>query len=145
MKLAKWHRCSECNKLRNIKTFSIFNEEYKYFLCNICDRNQYKEAMDAYQQEAEYQFSKDAKVLDILSKKVSEKVYDDIVEYMEDCSNTAEYLIVNKIYGDYQDEEEYSFGGAWVSQSCGIAGDDWSGTIFIKIAENEYFRFSFWE
>ena len=142
IKLAKWHRCSECDKLRVKSNFSIFNEEHSYFLCNICKDRQYREAHQSMNYEYKKQKESDNLVLSELKKITSKESYQDILDYIKDCEGGTDFEFIINPYGDYQ-EEPYSFKGAWINQSCGMCGDDYSGTIIIKIKEDKYFSFYF--
>lgn len=40
-------------------------------------------------------------------------------------------------------EEEYWFKKAYINQSCGYSGDDYSGTIWIPLPNGKYLQFMF--
>lgn len=92
-------------------------------------------------------------ILNIISEKVDEKYLQAIKEWLADEENGiwGGLEIVNKPIGEWQseisdyDDESYwdILLGMYVNQSCGYSGDDYNGTLEIKLTENEYLRASF--
>lgn len=87
---------------------------------------------------------KNNKVLDQVKEKVSKEAYDEIIWIMEDCVAYVNYKITDKPKGEYQKNEELEVvKGYWVDQTTngGMTGDEFAGTVSIKLNEKEYFEF----
>ena len=66
-------------------------------------------------------------------------------EYLsEELDNTFSYEIVSedKIFGTKQ-EEPYWFKYIFIRQTVGYLGDDYSGTIFVPITKDKFFKFCY--
>lgn len=91
-------------------------------------------------------YQKDQEILKLVEESVSNTVYNDILYSIEMSENTYDYLITNKPEGEFQKEEDFeSLDGQWVNQTTngGYIGDEFAGTISIKINEDKYFQFSY--
>ena len=96
--------------------------------------------------ELENRYQQNQKVLNELKSICSETMFKDIEDYLVDCENTDSYDIKDEL-ADYlfkQEEEHYEFKCAYIHQTVGMAGDDYSGTIYIPIPNNKYFKFEYW-
>lgn len=83
-------------------------------------------------------------ILDIIKSQVSEKVFSDI-NFVLDESYTYDYKIVDMAYGEYQEEDLKELEGYWVDQTTdgGLTGDEFAGTVSIKLKKDMYFQFSY--
>lgn len=110
------------------------------------EKAQYDKAMEDYIAAEKLAYEEDQKVLGIVKSKVSKKAFDDILYYIDVSENTYDYLITDKPKGKFQKEEEFEeLDGLWVDQTVngGYLGDEYAGTVSIKILENEYFQFNY--
>ena len=102
-----------------------------------------------YEQEKQDEIKRQEKntfILNEIKGLVSDSYYKDISDYLVECENTDEYelCLSDVVFGEFQKELDYSFSYVNISQTVGICGDDFSGTIFIPIVENKYFKFNYW-
>ena len=77
---------------------------------------------------------------------VKGKVFvDEVKLYMEECEMYGALAITKKTVGKYQQEDFESFSGAWINQyvNGGMTGDDFQGSIYIKIKEGKYLSFTY--
>ena len=87
-------------------------------------------------------------VLNELKQKVTPEYLEAINQWLEDPDNGiwGDLEITDKPIGEWQDESsDYwdTLKGMYVNQSCGYAGDDYHGTLEIKLPQNEFLRASF--
>lgn len=97
-----------------------------------------------WKEELEEVNKKDQEVLKSVKNKVDNKIYQDILFSIEESEFTFDYIITDKPKGKYQKEDGFeSLQGQWVDQTTngGFIGDEFAGTISIKIGENEFFQF----
>ena len=95
------------------------------------------------------QFEKEGKeaddnVLNTVKGFLSEDQFEDVLNLLEECYNTYNYSIEDKPKGDYQEEEDYpNLVGIWVNQTTngGYSGDEFAGTISVKLSNDKYFQF----
>lgn len=66
-----------------------------------------------------------------------------ISEEMQDCSYLCFPTIVDEPKGKRQDADTDFFDHVFVDQSCGIAGDDWHGTVYFPIPNGKYIAVEF--
>lgn len=90
----------------------------------------------------------DLAVVETVKTMVSEDYFSAISGWLNDTENgyIYEYHIVDEPQGEYQDEGGSYWevlGGMWVDQYAGFTGDDYHGSIAIKINENSYLQVSF--
>lgn len=85
---------------------------------------------------------KDKSALRKVRSMVRQKKYDDIRFYLQEGGDTYGFEIVSSTGGKWQ-SENYSFGGIWLTSSCGYSGDDWSGEIWIHLRKNNYLKFRY--
>lgn len=72
--------------------------------------------------------------------------YEDLLELLEESEHTFDYKIVDKPVGKYQEEDVYGgLKGCWVNQTTngGYAGDEFAGTVCVKLNNNKYFKFNY--
>ena len=111
----------------------------------------YHQLMEAEEKERE---ANKIQMLALLEKKVTPEYLLAIKEWIADEENGiwGDFKIVDKPIGEWQDEvNEYSsdddywqiLKGMYVNQYCGYTGDDYHGTLEIRINENEFLRASF--
>jgi hypothetical protein len=79
-----------------------------------------------------------AMVKELVGLEVFAQVEDEIVS----AENTYDYEIVNEPAGHPQDNG-FALGDVYVDQSCGMSGDDFSGTVALPLPDGRYFQFSF--
>ncbi len=80
-----------------------------------------------------------------LKPKLSKNKYNDVLEFL---SESGDYELIgvvlkNKVFGHKQDESGYLFKHIFITQDCGMTGDDFSGTIFIPLNKTEYLKFTY--
>ena len=81
--------------------------------------------------------------MDIVKPLASEDEFNDILDILAECDDTYDYSIEDKPKGKYQ-EEDYDFiKGALVNQTTngGYTGDEFAGTVSIKLPNGKYFQF----
>lgn len=103
-----------------------------------------EEFLGQMESDEEERRAKDQSILmDIVKPLVSEDEFNDILEILHDCDITYDYSIEDEPKGDYQ-EEDYDFVKcAWVNQTTngGYNGDEFAGTVSIKLPNEKYFQF----
>lgn len=78
-----------------------------------------------------------------LEKLLGREHFEELIDYLRESGNTWNYQITHGAFGSYQDEGGRHVRDVWISQSCGIAGDDWSGEIYVRITKQRFFYFEF--
>lgn len=96
-----------------------------------------------YRKEEEEREKEDVALLEIIKHQVSPEYFKSIKFEMEESENPYNFSIVNESIGEPQkaDEGDYNI---WVNQSCGIAGDDYSGTICMLLPSKKYFKWHYY-
>ena len=121
------------------------------FLNNMTDDEKklhYKmiEAMKDMIEEEKRELQENQKILEIVKSKVSEKVFEDIKWSLAEGEHTFNYKITDKPKGKFQKELDFEeLDGQWVNQTTngGFTGDEFAGTISIKLNDKEFFEFSY--
>jgi hypothetical protein len=106
---------------------------------------EYIDYVDAMREAEEKNSADKNKVLNELKKVISVHKFDELQEFLkDDGKETFNYKIVDesKIFGSKQ-TEPYWFKHIFISQSVGYLGDDYSGTIFIPISKDKFFKFEY--
>ena len=111
----------------------VFSEE---------DEKAIAEGMVEYDKELEKEIKRDNDFMESVRKMVSEEVFKQIEEELEESSGGDGFEIVNNPSGenqDYKDREVY------VNQTTngGYSGDEFAGDCYFKIGENKYLRWSY--
>jgi len=91
--------------------------------------------------EENNQLEQDKKLLSKIKECVSTEVFGYIEYELQESGITRNYRIVPEPLGDLQDWVDHK---TWVSQSCGISGDDFSGTVCMKLTDDKYLIWDFW-
>ena len=137
-------KCAECGKVRNVFLFPSSH----YPCCKICkdriDKDFYIE-MDAY-----YRFELDAKndALFLFKSCRSDDDYLLLEEFLEDelhDNSIGNFRIVDKVTGSgIIIEDDLPF-DVYCHQTCngGYSGDDYSGTIYIKIKDKQFIAYDY--
>ncbi len=89
---------------------------------------------------------KEKQLLQQIKFKVGEDSFKEIEEELRECEYTYNYKIVDKPIGKMREFDECEYiEGVYVNQTTngGYTGDEFAGTHSIKIADNEYFQFSY--
>jgi hypothetical protein len=74
------------------------------------------------------------RMLKAIKNQLGESFYKSLMSYLDDCGTiTGKFEIVNRPYGDFQNESYGKIKGVWVNQSSGYSGDDYSGNIYILL------------
>lgn len=110
------------------------------------DKIAYDKAMDEYIAAEKLAYEKDQKVLELVKSKISKTAYEDVLYEIEVSENTWNYLITDEPKGRYQEDTEFEeLGGLWVDQTTngGYLGDEYAGTVSIKISDDEFFQFEY--
>lgn len=103
----------------------------------------YTGVMDDWMKEQREQEKKDFYILNHVKNCTSEADFKNIKYELEDSEHPSNYRIVNAPVGEpqYDEEDHYTI---WINQSCGETGDNYSGTVCMKISDNEYFMWDYW-
>ena len=78
---------------------------------------------------------------------VTDEEFEEIEDVIEMSENAFDFSIEEKPLGEFQREEEYDhIEGIWVNQTTngGYIGDEFAGTISIKIQDDKYFQFHYY-
>lgn len=86
---------------------------------------------------------RDARILRKVKRIVGDKAFEDIKWYLDDCECVGELEITTDTGGRLQSEDFGFVDKAYIDQSCGYAGDDYYGHIWIPITPKRYLRFYF--
>ncbi|AEH21825.1 VHS1012 protein [Vibrio phage 1] len=78
-----------------------------------------------------------------LEKLLGREHFEELIGYLRESGNTWNYQITHAAFGGYQDEGGRHVRDVWISQSCGIAGDDWSGEVYVRVTKQRFFYFEF--
>ena len=73
--------------------------------------------------------------------------FEDLKELIHDSDTTSYYSIEDKPKGGYQVDIDYNFlKGYWVNQTVngGYVGDEYAGTISVKLLDGRYFQFNYY-
>lgn len=106
------------------------------------DEKAIKEGEIEYNKELEEEEDKDSKFMESVKDMVSEKIFKQIEEELEESSGGWKFEIVDKPMGQNQDHEDCEF---WVDQTTngGYSGDEFAGDCYFKIGENKYLRWNY--
>ena len=130
-------------------SYSDFMEQQGY------DEGQiFADYQKALEEENKKQEENSREVLSKIKPNVTEEYFNAINHFLHDTENGiwGDLKIVEKTIGEwqdeYQDEEDETnywdiLKGMYVNQSCGYSGDDYNGTLEIKIHDNKFLRCSF--
>lgn len=85
------------------------------------------------------------RILDKIKELVTPEEYGDILSILEDSGHTFHFKITDKPKGKYQKEDLDHIKGLWVNQTTngGYMGDEFRGTISIKLPNEKYFQFNY--
>lgn len=116
---------------------------------NHCREYYLYQALDDYhkilESENEKEIKNKEKILNEIKKIVDSDYLEAIIKFIEDEENGiwGGLKIVTEPIGEYQDENGGYWDilkGMWVNQSCGYSGDDYNGSLEIKLKENLFLR-----
>ncbi len=97
--------------------------------------------LDEWMKEQMEQEQKDKNLLYDITKFTDDTYFKDIEFELEESENTVNYKIVDEPVGLRQNEGNYNI---WVNQSCGETGDDYSGTVCMKLPNGKYLMWDYW-
>ena len=103
----------------------------------------YASVMDDWMIEQREQEREDFDILSYVKNCISEADFKHIESELEESEHSCNYRIVNTPVGVPQYDEKYHY-TVWINQSCGETGDNYSGTVCMKISYNEYFIWDYW-
>lgn len=86
---------------------------------------------------------RDARILRKVKRIVGDEAFKDIKAYLDECECMGEFEITTETGGNLQSEDWGFVDKAYIDQSCGYSGDDYSGHIWIPITPKRYLRFFF--
>lgn len=93
------------------------------------------------------EYDKKDKCLKYVKSKVTNHLYNDILEYIKECEYTDQFEITENIPDiKTKQSENYKYlKYVFVDQYCngGYTGDEFAGWIHIKIDKNEYLKFHY--
>lgn len=105
------------------------------------------QGMQDYYDELAKIHQEEVKVLDNLKNIITNDFYDDVMDYLDFCDCTSQYEITNEIPNDKckQKEDYDNIPFAWVDQYCngGYVGDDFAGWVWIKLNDEQFFKFHY--
>jgi len=104
------------------------------------------EMESTWREEAEKEQIEQQEVLDTIKSKVSEEFFKEILEDLKQSGHTYNFMITDKPKGELLDDTEYDHVKIiYVDQTTngGYTGDEYAGTVSIKISEDKYFQFSY--
>lgn len=96
----------------------------------------------ARQHMAEEHAARNEPVLAQVKTMVTPEVFAQIEEELEESGEVFDFAIVDQPAGLPQDNG-FSLGDVLVDQSCGLDGDDFSGTVALPLPDGRYFQFGF--
>lgn len=144
------------NYKKNPKVKDNLVEDFEDCTCVKCTKffNKEMEQMDKDMQDAlaemvnmdKKDIEEKERILSIVKPKVSKQVYEDILYAIVLAEYTHSFKLVNKPKGEFQTGSEYiELDGTYVNQTTdgGMTGDEFAGTISIKITDKEYLQFSY--
>ena len=85
-------------------------------------------------------------VLETVESLVTPEMFKDIEDAILHSEYAYNYKITDAPKGEFQQEDEYpALGGIWVDQTTngGYSGDDFAGTVSVKIDDRNYFEFTY--
>lgn len=102
------------------------------------------EMESTWREEAEKEQIEQQEVLDTIKSKVSEEFFKEILEELKESGHTYSFIVTDRPKGELIDDMEYDH-VKYVDQTTngGYTGDEYAGTVSIKISENEYFQFCY--
>jgi len=74
---------------------------------------------------------------------VSPRKLKHIKDYIVDCEMTSEFEITESHGGHKEDCTGYAFRYAYIDQSVGPCGDDYSGEVWIPLPQGKFLKFHF--
>ena len=85
------------------------------------------------------------KMLKVVESKVTSEAYKEILQELDISENTFDYKIVDKPKGEIQKFDENEHIVVYVNQTTngGYTGDEFAGTVSIKLNETEFFQYSY--
>lgn len=113
--------------------FGISDEEYFEIM---------RAADEAMTQHLLAQQARNGPVLELVKTLVGDEVFAQVEAEIEAAENTYDYEIVDEPAGAPQDNG-FALGDVYVDQSCGMSGDDFSGTVALPLPDGRYFQFAF--
>lgn len=139
----RYVKCIECNKVRNIAICPI-----EYQVCKICDDRMEQDyiAMMKAENEAELHNKSEAfNVFKSLRSNEDYKLLKEYIEYEQDEYSIYRFRIVDKITGNGIVDDDLLPLEVYAHQTCngGYSGDDYSGTVYIKIIDNKYIAYDY--
>ncbi len=112
----------------------------------LLDENEMQDELAKIMAEAEIELEGNKnKTLAYIKNKVPKELYDDILEYIEDSGWVTDFSIIDTPIGTSQEEDFEFLKEVYVDQTTngGFTGDEFAGTICIKIADKEYLKFHY--
>jgi len=111
------------------------------------DEEEIKKSWEEIAKTEKEQSDKDAFILDKVAKGLlSEGEFCDLEILITESDDTSYYSIENEPNGEYQEDYDYRFlKGYWVNQTTngGYTGDEYAGTISVKLSNGKYFQFHY--
>jgi len=88
---------------------------------------------------------KDNRLLRVIESVLGKKFVEDVRDCLEQCEASTGIWLTKMPKGTFQEEDYGSFDGYWVNQyvNGGMTGDDFQGTISIKLRTGKYLTFSY--
>lgn len=112
---------------------------------NITEVYPYMEGTEkAMRDEDNRQYQQRLEILSKIESKVTKEQYEDILTAIKESEYTFNFKITDKPKGAFQDDYDH-IDGIWVNQTTngGWTGDEFAGTVSIKIQDDEYLEFEY--
>lgn len=106
------------------------------------EQRKYDEAHKEYFESLDEIEKEKSEFLDKIKACVKPEHYQNILDEIEESENTGNYRIVDRPEGDPQYNKEFGY-TTWIYQRCGACGDDYYGTICVKLPNDKYFIWNF--
>ena len=111
------------------------------------EQKQWEEAFGPLIEHDNKEHENKLRCLEAVKLNVSPGLYDEILEYIEECDFTDQFKITTIEPNEKfkQSEESDLLKEVWVDQYCngGYVGDDFAGWVHIKINDTEYLKFHY--
>jgi len=101
----------------------------------------YQKATQEIEADEIEQFNKDNAFIEELKGIVTPEYFEKIKYHLIESDHTKNYRFVEEPIGDKQNEGDCFI---WVDQSCGACGDDYYGTVCMRVKDRKYFIWDYW-
>ena len=110
------------------------------------EEDEIKKAWGEIEQAEREETEINASILNVARFFLSENKFNDVETLISESGFTSHYAIKNKPNGKYRKDSDYKFiRGYWANQTTngGYIGDEYAGTISIRLSNGQYFQFNY--